>query len=359
MTSWRPSSVWVERSALDFPMVERVRALLPGVPWYVVEHAREAECSDFAEGKQRLVLARRHGSFLQHCPAGTPGLVCCNYLVVQLGANCPFDCSYCFLQEYLATSPALKLFVNVADALEEVEDVLRAHPQRRLRIGTGELIDSLALDHISGHSEMLVPFFARHPNAVLELKTKSAAVEGVLAQPAAENIVVSWSLNAPSVIAGDEPGTASLAARLAAAARVQAAGFRVGFHFDPLLAFPGWEEEYEQVIRELEATVDARRVAWISLGHLRLTPGLKDRIKERGRASWVLWGELVPNADGKLRAWRGLRVKMYRQLLRRLRAWDERIPLYICMEPAGVWEKTFGTAPTDREVAARLLAEGV
>jgi hypothetical protein len=39
-----------------------------------------------------------------------------------------------------------------------------------------------------------------------------------------------------------------------------------------------------------------------------------------------------------------------------LRQWSSAVPLYICMEPAAVWERTFGEAPTDREVAARILA---
>ncbi len=356
MKQWSPTAVWVEEEVVSSPLAERVRRCFPQLPWHVVRQAREAECTDFAEGKRRLVLARRRGSFLQHCPAGTAGLVCCNYLVLQLGSNCPYDCTYCFLQEYLATVPALKLYANVAEALGEVERVLLSHPQRQFRIGTGELIDSLALDWLAGHTAELLPFFARHPNAVLELKTKSDQVGGVLDHRALPNVVVSWSLNAASVIAVDEPGTASLEERLAAAERVQRAGFRVGFHFDPLIAFPGWEEEYDAVVRALEAAVDPRRVAWVSLGHLRLTPALRERIKLRGRASWVIWSELVPNPDGKHRAWRPLRVKMYRHLLARLRQWSEEVPLYICMEPVAVWEKTFGAAPTDRELAARILA---
>jgi spore photoproduct lyase len=52
-----------------------------------------------------LVLQRHRGGFLRHCPAGTAGLVCCNYLVVNLASNCPMDCSYCFLQDYLADAP--------------------------------------------------------------------------------------------------------------------------------------------------------------------------------------------------------------------------------------------------------------
>jgi len=52
-----------------------------------------------------------------------------------------------------------------------------------------------------------------------------------------------------------------------------------------------------------------------------------------------------------------LRVKMYRRMLEWLRQVDDRMPLYICMEPAGVWEKVFGEAPPDRQVAERLVAD--
>ena len=69
--------------------------------------------ADFASGKRRLVLQRHHGTFLQHCPAGTTGMVCCNYLVVNFASNCPYDCSYCFLQDYVANNPAVKIYTNV------------------------------------------------------------------------------------------------------------------------------------------------------------------------------------------------------------------------------------------------------
>ena len=64
----------------------------------------------------------------------------------------------------------------------------------------------------------------------------------------------------------------------------------------------------------------------------------------------------MPGPDGKERVWRGLRVKMYRRMLEWLREVDERMPLYICMEPAGVWEKVVRRRPADREVAHRLVA---
>src|SRR5262249_9518810 len=153
--------------------------------------------------------------------AGTAGMVCCNYLVIDFGSNCPFDCSYCFLQEYLANNPALKVFTNVGDALGEVDAVHRGHRDRTFRIGTGERVDSLALDHLTDLSCELVPFFAAHDNALLELKTKSDRVENLLRHDPRDRVVVSWSVNPSAITAVEEAGCASLAQRIAAAVRVQ------------------------------------------------------------------------------------------------------------------------------------------
>jgi spore photoproduct lyase len=358
---WAPAAVWIERGAAESPVARTVRARLRGVALHIVDDVKAADLVErFVDGKRHLVLQHHRGSFLHHCPAGTTGMVCCNYLVLNFGSNCRFDCSYCFLQDYLANNPALKVFTNVADGLMEVERVLRTHPQRTFRVGTGELIDSLALDHLTDLTCELVPFFARCANAILELKTKSDCIDNLLRLDPRERVVVSWSMNSTRIASEDEVGTATLGARIAAAARVQAAGYRVGFHFDPLVAYDGWEEEYRDSVTQIFQRVDPRRVAWVSLGSLRMTPRLKAAIKARRQhgqplGTRLLTAELVPGTDGKERLWRGLRVQMYRRLLEWLRQVDDRMPLYICMEPAGVWEKAVGSVPTDREVAQRLV----
>jgi spore photoproduct lyase len=357
MTRWVPDAVWIERGEEDSALARRVLARLPNTAVHVMDDTSEAEPGEgFAAGKRRLVIKRHRGTFMQYCPAGTTGLVCCNYLVVSFGSNCPFDCSYCFLQDYLANNGALKAFSNVGDGLAEIDAVLRAHPGRTFRIGTGELADSLALDHLTDLSCELVPFFAERANGLLELKTKSNCIDNLLRLDAKDRTVVSWSLNATAIMATEEDGAAGLEERIRAAQQVQGAGYRVGFHFDPIVAHDGWEEGYRQVINQVFPRLDTRRVAWVSLGSLRMTPGLRAAIKARPHPSVLLTGELVPGPDGKERAWRGLRVKMYRRMLDWLRQVDDRMPVYICMEPPGVWGKVFGETPSDREVADRLAA---
>lgn len=352
---WKPDAVWIARGEETSAVARRVVAALPGVPVQIVDDLRDAEPTSFAEGKRRLVLQRHGGTFLQHCPAGTTGMVCCNYLVVNFAANCPYDCSYCFLQDYVANNPAIKIFTNVEDGLAEIDVALARHPDRQFRVGTGELADSLALDRIAGLTRDLVPFFAARRNAVLELKTKSTCIDTLLTLRATDRVVVSWSVNAPAIVAREDRLAAALDDRIAAAARVQAAGFRIGFHFDPLVAHDGWEDGYRELVARIFARVDPAGVAWISLGSLRMTPRLKAAIRSRQDRGEILTGELVPCADGKERVWRGLRLRMYRQILDDLRAVDPNLPLYICMEPAGVWEKLLGSAPSDREVARHVL----
>jgi len=350
---FRPGELWIEAGERDAPLARRAVERLSGMP----VHLFTGDPPPPDAGGARLILRRHRGGFLQHCPAGTAGMVCCNYLVVNFASGCPLDCSYCFLQDYLANNPILQAYTNVDEALGEIDTVLRAHPERQFRIGTGELADSLALDPSTGLSRQLVPFFAARDNAVLELKTKTDCVDDLLALEPRGRVVVSWSMNAEAVIDGEEHGSAGLRARLDAARRVQRAGYRLGFHFDPLVEFDGWREAYERVLDTIFATVDRRAVAWVSLGTLRMTASLERAVRRRrGGAPLVLGGELVPGADGKSRVWRGLRIRMYRAVVERLRELAPEVPLYLCMESPGIWQHVMREIPAARELGLRLAS---
>lgn len=356
--SWRPQEIWIEEGAGDGAVAATTLERCAGVPVRALAPRAAPPRADFAAAKQSLVLKRHRGGFLQHCPAGTAGLVCCNYLVVNFASNCPFDCSYCFLQDYLADNPWLTAFTNVEDGLAEIERVLSAHPGKQFRIGTGELADSLALDPVTGLSRVLVPFFAARDNAVLELKTKSGCVDDLVDLEPRGRVVVSWSLS-PSEVAAEEYGTAPLAERLKSAARVLAAGYKVGFHFDPIIEHADWESSYARLLEELFDAVRPEAIAWFSLGALRMTAALQRRVRSRPAAApgrHALGAELVPGGDGKLRVWGGLRVRMYRHLIDRIRARAPGTPLYLCMEPPAVWQRTMREIPSDRDLGVRIAA---
>jgi len=356
---FRPEAIIAERGAEDTVMAGRCRRLLPEVPFTVIDDRRALAAElggDFAAAKRRLLLAHHRGSFLGHCPAGTRGLACCNYLVMNLVTNCPMDCGYCFLQEYLAGNAPLIAFVNPEAALAELASVLDRHPERRFRIGTGELADSLALDPLTGVSRELVPFFAARPNALLELKTKTDAIDELLDLDPKERVVVAWSLAPAAAMAFAERGTASVEARLAAARRVVAAGYKVAVHFDPMIEHPGWVEGYRDLVAALAASVPAERMAWVSMGALRFSPGLRTRVRGRFPGTRLLAGEQVASLDGKWRDFQPLRVDMYRRVRGYVEAALADVPVYLCMETPEVWERVFGSAPLSEQALGTRLA---
>ncbi len=117
-------------------------------------------------------------------------------------------------------------------------------------------------------------------------------------------------------------------------------GFPVGFHFDPLILHPGWVEGYAEIIRTMLAAVPPSRIRWISLGCLRFPPALKPIMQARFPGSKIIYEELIPGRDGKLRYFRPIRVGLYQKVLELIReAGGEKIPVYLCMESAEIWRE--------------------
>jgi spore photoproduct lyase len=243
--------------------------------------------------------------------------------------------------------------------MNELQDKFLSDSSRLFRVGTGELIDSLVWDDISGLSLDLVPFFAKFDNAVLELKTKDDGVGNLLdlRNDHKGKTVVSWSVNARTVTEKDEKDTATLAQRIEAASKVVEAGYRVGFHFDPLVYFENWEEEYLETINTIFSNIPASRVAWISISTLRYKTDLHEMMKARFPESNLPFGEQFLANDNKLRYVQPIRFKMTRFVWNNIKKISEDIPVYMCMESSAAWRNISGGAPLAgselREVFAR------
>lgn len=318
----------------------------------VIEHGSQPALGgsypyNLSTGKHHLFLCRHRGAFFKPCP-GTREYRCCDYQVLNIGMNCPMDCVYCILQAYL-NNPWLSFFVNVEDLFADLDRALAAEPDRFFRIGTGEFTDSLALDSLTHLSPRLVQCMARQRNAVLELKTKSVSVANLQGLDHGGRTVVAWSLNSPAIMSREEIRTATLEERLQAAAHCAEWGYRLAFHFDPIIFHEGWQEGYAYTIQRLFAMVPAEAIAWISMGALRYLPPLKQIAGERFPASRFFYQEFIDGLDGKRRYIRPQRVTMYRHLLDNLRRYAHpRTCIYFCMENDTIWREVFGYTPEEQ-----------
>ncbi|HOT44681.1 MAG TPA: radical SAM protein [Spirochaetota bacterium] len=332
------------REDRDNPIVRRFTALAAG---------EMIECADDAAmetaigsvrarrvaSKEAVILKKFSGRMFQKCP-GSPGMICCNYLLVNIGFNCLYNCTYCFLNYYL-NSFGLVQFINVEDSLREIERTAASNPDTVYRIGSGEYTDSLMIDGITGIGESLIRAAAPYRNIFVELKTKSANIRHLLDIDGRGNAVLAWTLNTPRNIGLYEAGSASLEERLDAAEAASRAGYLTAFHFDPMIRSDGWVDEYLEVVDRLFTRVDPARVAWASLGCFRYSPGFREIIRDAFPGQALTSAELFPGPDGKFRYLKHVRVKAYRAMVEKIRSYSDAPFVYLCMETESVWREVF------------------
>jgi spore photoproduct lyase len=350
-----PKRVIIEDDVKDSPIICNLLARIPHATpvEYIDDSSALLRGEGYTPDKGEIIVVKNRGRFIKPCP-GSKGYTCCGYYILNLALNCPLSCSYCILQSYLNT-PFFIIYANIDDLTVELKEFMDKRGKPMYRIGTGEFTDSLVLDHLIDYVDMVAPLFSASPHTILELKTKTAAIEGLIKLKNRERIVASWSLNTPEIIEREEFRTASLEERIEAAHFCETLGYRVGFHFDPLIHYPGWECDYCEVIRHLFERIEKNRIAWISLGALRFMPSLKKVMQSRFPKTRLLHEEFIYGLDGKMRYFKPIRIEMYTRIAEEIRKYDPECFIYLCMESREVWQKSLGLAPASDEELTQWL----
>jgi spore photoproduct lyase len=350
--------VYIDSRVADDPETAAICSRL-GLPVKTVGRAEEvyAEISaapdPIRHGKQVLYLTRNQGAFIKDCP-GTRHYTCCGYRILNVGTFCVMDCSYCILQAYFHP-PVLQYFVNHSEMSAELQRCFAAPAVQRL--GTGEFTDSLIWELWTPSCVRLIRMFAEQDHAVLELKTKTTATDRLLELAHNRKTILAWSLNTERIIRTEERGTASLDARLKTAALCAEHGYPVAFHFDPMMIYDGCEADYREAVERLFRAVDPQHIVWISMGSLRYMTDLKPIIQRRFPESTIPYGEFISGLDGKMRYFKPLRMKLFRELAAAIRRQAPGVCLYLCMEDEEVWRDALGFDPAERGGLKRMLDE--
>jgi spore photoproduct lyase len=331
---YRVTKIYLQQEAAGSVYTGRLLAALPEVPVFRISDKSQIPPEDLT--MRTIYLHGAPQPTFGACP-GSKGHRCCNYQTVDIYEGCPIGCSYCIMRSYLSFAP-ISINVALEQEIQAIRQEALKNPARPLRVGTGEVGDSLLYDSLTGISEDLIRGLADLPNVHLELKTKTASVDHLLDIEEKGNAVIGFSVN-PELLAKEQGSAAPMEGRLAAALRASEAGYRIALHFDPIIAVEGWRDAYRELVRFLEP-LSRRPVVWISLGTIRFTPALRDRMPDRP----YLFDEFVPGKDGKYRYLQRRRRKIYSELLEEL---DERFnaPVYLCMESEAVWELVYGQTP--------------
>lgn len=363
MFEYIPEQIIIDEAVQDETLTREICerfSHIPQIPvkdyaWHREEKDYDPARNPLTKGKKTLHLKNFKGMAIKSCPGLTEEAVCCNYFTIDIIENCPFECTYCILQAFL-NKPVITIHANLEDILKQIKQRVAAEPQKIFRVGTGEHSDSLALDTVLDINSHIIRFFSQLPNAILELKTKSNHIEHLLDIPHGGKTVIAWSVNPEYIVENEEFKTARLHDRLDAAEKASQAGYKIAFHFDPIIHYPDWETGYTGLVELLFEKVSPQQVAWISLGTLRYIPKLKAIVEERFPNSRIFLSEFVPAPDGKMRYLKKIRQQMFWTIQHKIGQLAPEVPCYLCMEKEMVWKNAMPVHPkSNREVEDLIL----
>lgn len=347
--------IFIETKSVSSPVAQRILDLAPAEKITICDgkppmtSTGDFTGEEYTRSKKLLFVTEHPGLFFKRCPGAKKGLACCNYYVLNLGLQCDMDCSYCYLQSFINT-PYTIIYSNVDQALRELDGIYRDFGDTHVRIGTGEVIDSLSLDPLTLYSKTLIEFFKDKPSWRLEFKTKSNYVDQFIDDGHAGNVIVSWSINPQFIVGREEHKTAPLAARLEAARRCLDKKFQIAFHIDPVIWHEEWKENYTLLIDEITTRFSPEDMPYISLGSLRFKPEQKDMMRERfGMNSLVTRAEMFQGAAGKMRYDQSLREEMFQFIIKEFKARNPNWKIFLCMETPETWINSTGDLPIKKE----------
>lgn len=327
---FNPQNIFIEDLSLNSPLAQRVKERFPNTKITVFKGKFPTLKETYSERKKNLIIYKEKFDFLKPCPC-TKGANCCGYNLINLGFGCLYECNYCFLQQY-QNLPAIALPSNIEDFLAKVlSATFRRGRFDYIRLGSGEFTDSLLFDDITNYSADIINFFKNRPE-LFEFKTKSVNIGNLLKIPPQKNIVVGWSVNPQNIISNVEPLTPPLKERLKAAAQIANYGYKVAFHFDPIIIHKNWKENYKNVVEEIVKTVPTESIVWISIGTLRFNRELKKFIECRFPNNTILDEDFYLSFDGKMRYAETERQAVYNYLKPLLESTFPQTVVYLCME---------------------------
>lgn len=279
-------TIYLEKSLQQHPRVARILSKFSQAAVILCDHYGQVfnpKSQNFRLQKQvhkpALILANKTGRRVLPTPEsfGIGGQK--NYYFSHM-LNCLYDCRYCFLQGMYASANYV-LFVNYEDFMIDIDacfDNNMTDSTESSYFFSGYDGDSLAFDSVSGFLEVFLPFFAERPHATLELRTKSVAIQQLLAQEPLDNVVVAFSFTPDAISQQVEHGVPVVAKRIAAIQRLAEHGWPIGLRFDPLIYGVEFERLYHELIDNIFAVLPSSRLHSVSLGPLRFPDGMYQKL---------------------------------------------------------------------------------
>jgi spore photoproduct lyase len=363
---WKPKEIIINEKVKNDMATRYFLDQCKGVPVTYVDNGRSTNIVKNSKilqscGKKMLnqIIAGKQIVYIS--PAGTAvdlfdmpddRMLCPHFDRLKLASNgCFYQCDWCYLKlTYRAAFP----FITVKAEYDKIKKQLAkrlAQTDSPIIFNSGELADSLAMDHLTGSGREFIPWFGETKNGYLFMLTKSDNVDDILDLDHKGRTIVAWSMNNDIISKKFEVGAPSFNRRLNAAVKVQKEGYPLRIRLDPIVPFKGWKEAYAKTIKLIFDKVAPER---ITIGTLRFEKGfynMRQTIFTTGPELPEILDTMEPMFEPKIFA--GLknpkigkysfsearRTQIFNFVIDEIRKYSN-CKIALCKESANVWDAT-------------------
>lgn len=189
--------------------------------------------------------------------------------------NCVFDCSYCYLK-WAFKNNFQTIFVNYDDIKESIEakiiEIRNSWYQDKIMFYASDYSDNIATENITQFHKYFIPFFEQFDNVLMETRTKSVNIKGLLdLWFVPKNTEIAFSLNPSEIIDKYEKWAPSLNQRILAINELLRKNYKVWIRFLPLLNINNYLQIYADFLDYIIQEIDLSQVNSIEIWSLLYT----------------------------------------------------------------------------------------
>ncbi len=363
MSSWLPTEIIIHNKVKEDSVTISILKQCPGVPVTYTDSGAanvikqksqllkngSGMLEQITAGKQILYIAPPANDVVDVFEMPDNRLMCPHFDRLKLASNgCFYKCDWCYLKlTYRASRP----FITVRAGYDKIKNQLKkrlAKTTDNIIFNSGELADSLAMEHLTRAGREFIPWIGGTQNGHLFMLTKSDNVDDILDLDHNGHTVIAFSMNAPEISRKFEIGAPSFERRLEAARKVQAAGYPLRIRLDPIVPVEGWQELYSDTIKRIFEVVSPER---ITLGTLRFEDQfyrLRDTFISSGPDLLNMMNDMKPmfetrifkgkKKSGKYSFSDEKRVEIFDFSINEIRKFSD-CRIALCKESADVWNR--------------------
>jgi len=196
---------------------------------------------------------------------------------LPLASSCPGQCEYCYLQTTLGPRPYVRVYVNLAEILNQTDQLIEQRAPKITLFEGAATSDPIPSEKFTNALQHTINHFSKLEFGRFRFVTKFNQVEDLIKLDHQGHTTWRFSVNTERVIQQYEIGTPRLPDRLQAAKMVADSGYPLGFLIAPIFLYPDWQQEYLKLLQQIAQTLPASSLTFELITH-RFTKRAKNQI---------------------------------------------------------------------------------